>query len=83
MGNTRETFRDRVRDKIDRITKKSQAYVVEKSNEPEGDKEYIVVYESETENGYNTGRVFKGTFKECQKLKNELNKSLKRRLKND
>lgn len=77
MDTGRKTFRDRIRDKISRIAKK-QAYVVEKSNEPDGEKEYIVVYESETDKGCNYQRVFKGTFKECHKLKNQLNEVLKK-----
>lgn len=78
-GDERKSFRDRIRDKIAAITKK-QCYVVEKSNEPIGEKEYIVIYECETDKGCNYQRVFKGTFKECKKLKDELNKVLERRV---
>lgn len=54
------------------------AYVIEKSNEPNDDGNYILWYESETEHGCSFTKVFKGTHKEC-KLEKE--KRLKRRKK--
>ena len=77
-GRTRRlNIRDKIRSQFRRLNKKQQCYVVEPSNEPEGEKKYIVVYESETEGGFGSGRIFKGTFRECQDLKNELNKGVK------
>lgn len=76
-GVEKKSFRDRIRDTVSRIAKK-QCYVVEQSNEPKGEDKYIVVYKCETERGCNYQRVFKGTFKKCHQLKDELN-SVERR----
>lgn len=46
---------------------------IEKSNFPEGNKKWIVMQYTESERGYGSGRIFKGTKKECQ----EYLKSLK------
>lgn len=75
----RQSFRDRIHDKIARITKTNQCYIVEPSKEPNGLKEYVVIYESESKNGYNIGRVYKGTQKQCDKLCKELNNVIKER----
>ena len=74
-GNGRTSIRDKIRSQFRRLIKKEQCYIVEPSNEPEGNKDYVVIYESETEKGFGCGRVFKGTEKECNKLAKELNKS--------
>ena len=71
---TRVSLRDKIRSQFRRLIKNEQCYVVEPSNEPEGENKYIVVYESETEKGFGCGRVFKGTFKECHTLAKKLNK---------
>lgn len=81
-GVERKSFRDRIRDKITRITKK-YGYVVEKSNNPEGDKEYVVFYECETPHGYNYQRVYKGTLNECKMLAKELNELKNKEVKKD
>lgn len=77
-GLSRLNLRDKVRSQLYRL-KKRQGYVIEKSGEPEGDKTYVVVYESETKNGFGTGVVFKGTERECEKLCDELNAIIKER----
>lgn len=51
------------------IVKLKEKYKIELSKEPKDDKKYIVVFESQTLAGYNCQRVFKGTYKECQKMK--------------
>lgn len=81
-GVERKSFRDRIRDKIARI-KKKQGYVVEHSKEPSGDKEYLVVYECETDKGCNYQRVFKGTLKECNKLAEEMNAVVNKEVNNE
>lgn len=80
-GNTSNTrritklnFRDKISSQLRRLIKKEQFYVVEPSSEPEGNNKYKVVYESNTENGFGCGSVFKGTFKECHALAKKLNK---------
>lgn len=47
-------------------------YIIRKSKEPDGRKKYILVIKSKTKQGINEGRVFKGTFKQCAKIKEEL-----------
>lgn len=71
---TRLSFRDKIRSQFKKLIKKEQCFIVEPSKEPEGNKDYIVVYESETDKGFGCGRIFKGTEKECRKLAKELNK---------
>lgn len=51
------------------IVKLKEKYRIQKSLEPEDDKKYIIVFESETLNGYNFQRVFKGNYEECKKMK--------------
>lgn len=51
------------------IIKLKEKYRIEKSKEPEDDKKYIIVFESQTLCGYNFQRVFKGTYEECRKMK--------------
>lgn len=81
-GGGRKSFRDRIRDRITKITKK-YGYVVEKSNNPEGNKEYLVVYECETPHGYNYQRIYKGTLKDCKMLAKELNELKNKEVKKD
>jgi hypothetical protein len=82
LGGERKSFRDRIRDKITRITKK-YGYVVERSREPDGNKEYLVVYECETERGCNYQRVFKGPLKDCKELAKRLNNANNKEVKKD
>lgn len=49
-----------------------KVYKIEKSQYPVDDKKYIVVMYSETQNGYNCGRVYKGTYRECHDYKKRL-----------
>lgn len=55
--------------KIFNVVKLKEKYKIELSKEPEDDKKYIVVFESETLAGYNYQRIFKGTYKQCKKMK--------------
>lgn len=54
---------------------KQKWYIVEESKEPEGEKNYIVVYLSTTNAGSGSGKVFKGTYKECVSMAEKLNKA--------
>lgn len=47
-------------------------YIIRKSKEPDDIGNYILVIKSKTKQGINEGRVFKGTFKQCAKKKEEL-----------
>ena len=49
-----------------------EKYKVVPSKEPDGKLTYIVVYESETTQGCNYQRVFKGNYRECLNKKDEL-----------
>lgn len=43
-----------------------RGYRIEKSSEPNVDEPYIVVGYSKTDYGAAAGRIFKGTYKQCQ-----------------
>ena len=49
--------------------KTNTKYVVKKSNYPNDDGKYIVLYISESAHGYNEQRIYKGTYKECHIVK--------------
>lgn len=53
-----------------------KSYKIEKSAFPEENKTHIIVMTSITPHGYGYGRVFKGTYKECQEQLEKLNKKL-------
>lgn len=53
-----------------------KSYKIEKSAFPEENKTHIIVMTSITPHGYGYGRVFKGTYKECQEQLEILNKKL-------
>lgn len=53
-----------------------KSYKIEKSAFPEENKTHIIVMTSVTPHGYGYGRVFKGTYKECQEQLEKLNKKL-------
>ena len=65
------------------MIEKNVEYRVEKSNFPEGNKTHLVVKYSKTPRGYGYGRVFKGTFKECQKYRDERIELMKKAEKGD
>ena len=46
--------------------------LIEKSRYPEDDAKYILYYHTETKQGCNWRRIFKGTFKECIDYKRSL-----------
>jgi hypothetical protein len=54
-------------------------YFIERSKEPEGLNTHILFYESETLSGVCIKRVFKGTYQECRKEKEERENVSKRR----
>ena len=66
------SFRNRVGDKIPRLNVLKRTYEIRLSKEPIEDKRYILTLESETAHGYNYERILKGTYQECEKLKEEL-----------
>ena len=45
---------------------------IEKSNFPEGKKKWVVMQYTESERGFGSGRIFKGTKKECEEYLKEL-----------
>lgn len=47
-------------------------YRVEESKYPDNEGKYILVYESESTQGYNYQRVFKGNKRECYREKRRL-----------
>ena len=53
-----------------------KSYKIEKSSFPEENKTHIIVMTSITPHGSGYGRVFKGTYKECQEELKKLNKKL-------
>ena len=55
---------------------REKSYKIEKSAFPEENKTHIIVMTSTTPHGYGYGRVFKGTYKECQEQLEKLNKKL-------
>ena len=55
---------------------KTIKYKIEKSAFPEENKTHLIVRYSTTPYGYGYGRVFKGTYKECQQELERLNKKL-------
>lgn len=50
---------------------------IEKSIEPDDEGTHIVVHETESLNGFNFQRVFKGTYQECCLKKKQLEKRRK------
>ena len=70
----RFSIRDTVANQIRKLNKQKW-YVVEESKEPEGEKTYIVVYLSTTNSGSGSGKVFKGTYKDCVIMSEKLNKA--------
>lgn len=48
-------------------------YEVKQSKEPEGEKTHIVIYYKESDRGFGSGRIFKGTKKECEEFAKEKN----------
>ena len=58
------------------MIEKTVKYKIEKSEFPEGDKTHLVVRYSATPHGYGYGRVFKGSYQECKKQLEILNKRL-------
>lgn len=73
-------LRDRLLNQINRLSKE-QSYKVKKSNEPDEKGDYIVYYESISNHGYGWGKVFKGSYRECQEMAKELNEIIKERRK--
>ena len=73
------TFRDKLRNKLARLGKKEQCYKVVKSLEPDDEGTHIVVYESISQRGYGSGKVFKGNYKECCEMAELLNETIKER----
>jgi len=47
-------------------------YKIVQSNEPDDEGTHIILMESHTKHGYNSGRIFKGTKQECVEKKKEL-----------
>lgn len=47
-------------------------YIVRKSIEPNEEGDYIVFLESKSKNGFNYGRIFKGSKEECLEMKKKL-----------
>lgn len=72
----RPDFRNRLSNKMLRLKKLHQCYKTQKSNYPDDEGKYIVIYESETARGCNYKKVFKGEYRECKDLEKELNLKL-------
>ena len=73
-GTVGLSIRNKIQHNLFKLLKKEQQYFVRKSTEPDEQGDYIVVYESKSKHGYGYGKIYKGSYKDCKEIAEELNK---------